>query len=47
MNIGGLLERFLAGDGPGDPCAIELLYQWYGRNVHHAAYYVLNDRRFP
>ena len=44
MNIGALLERFLAGDGPGDPCAIELLYQWYGRKVYHAAYYVLNDR---
>lgn len=44
MSISDLLKRFLDGDEPGDPGAIGLLYQWYGRKVYRAAYYVLNDQ---
>jgi RNA polymerase sigma-70 factor (ECF subfamily) len=44
MNIGSLLKRFFPGNEPGDPDAIGLLYQWYGRKIYVASYYILNDQ---
>jgi RNA polymerase sigma-70 factor (ECF subfamily) len=45
MSISGLVKRFFAGEGTGDPNVIGLLYQWYREKVYRTAYYVLNNQQ--